>query len=103
MSPSKNVFMMGPEIDRLRNFKGIYISPDQGTKKPISKKKTGVDIRYKIRDLELASAMTSDDFFLSSESEGTPTRSRSHFSGKKGFKSSSQALPEEIVEDHVNQ
>lgn len=47
--------------------------------------------------------MTSDDFFMSSESDGTPSRSKSHFSGKKGFKASSQAPPEEIVEDHVNQ
>lgn len=56
---------MGADPTRLKNFNGIYISPDQS--KPLIKKKTGtsgVDIRYKMRDLEYASNMTSDDFFF---------------------------------------
>ena len=58
---------MGADPEKMRNFKGIYISPDQGTKKPVIKKKTGVDLRYKMRDLEFASSMTQDDFFMSSD------------------------------------
>lgn len=51
---------MGPDLERLKNFNGIYISPESAIKRPVSKKKpnTGVDIRYKMRDLEFASAMS---------------------------------------------
>ena len=57
---------MGPDLERLKNFNGIYISPESTLKRPIAKKKpsSGADIRYKIRDLEFASAMSQDDFFF---------------------------------------
>jgi hypothetical protein len=58
---------MGPDLERLKNFNGIYISPDQGKKVIIKKKPGGVDLRYKMKDLEFASAMTSDDFFFSGD------------------------------------
>jgi len=60
---------MGPDAENLRNFKGIYISPDsKKTPSFVAKKKPGVDIRYKMRDLEYASNMSSDDFFFSNGS-----------------------------------
>ena len=67
---------MGPDLARLRNFNGIYISPESHLKRPVAKKKSGagsgVDLRFKLRDLEYASNMSSDDFFLS----GTGTASQ---------------------------
>jgi hypothetical protein len=51
---------MGADLERLKNFNGIYISPESTIKKPVAKKKpsNGVDIRYKMRDLEFASAIS---------------------------------------------
>jgi hypothetical protein len=50
---------MGADLERLKNFNGIYISPESAIKRPVAKKKpTGVDIRYKMRDLEFASAIS---------------------------------------------
>jgi hypothetical protein len=55
-----------------------------------------------MRDLEFASAMSSDDFFMTNDNDGESSgRSRSH--GKSSFKGSSSSVhAEEIVEDHVN-
>ncbi len=78
MSPAKNIFSMGPDLERLKNFNGIYISPESALKRPVVKKKPstgGVDIRYKMRDLEFASAMTSDDFFFSGGTSSGPSKS----------------------------
>ncbi len=72
---------MGPDLERLKNFNGIYISPDQSKTPVIKKKSGGVDLRYKMRDLEFASAMTSDDFFFTEENsqKNSTERSKSQF------------------------
>ena len=70
---------MGADLERLKNFNGIYISPESTIKKPVAKKKpsNGVDIRYKMRDLEFASAISQDDFFFSGGSAPAPSKSNS--------------------------
>jgi hypothetical protein len=78
---------MGADPEKLKNFSGIYISPEASAKKTEPKKRStgGVDLRYKIRELEAASKMNSDDFFMTSGNVG-----KKH-------------IPEEPVEDKVNQ
>lgn len=92
---------MGADPEKLRNFNGIYISPEANLKRPVAKKKpTGgnqVDLRFKMKDLEYASNMNSDDFFMS-DPVTAPNRTN-------GFKSN-QKKPlqqEEPVEDNITQ
>ena len=94
---AKHIFMMGPDPNRSKNFNGIYISPESHQKRVITKKKstpggTSVDLRFKMKDLEYASNMSSDDFFLA----GTASKTCSQ-------KSTERPPQEESVEDKVSQ
>ena len=93
---AKHIFMMGPDPNRSKNFNGIYISPESHQKRVITKKKstpggTSVDLRFKMKDLEYASNMSSDDFFLA----GTASKTCSQ-------KSTERPHQEESVEDKVS-